>query len=109
MDALRQLAWALALVSFSIGGLLVAVGATSNGKRCIALAVVLVLVAPLFEAGLSQLHNMEVRHGKVLSLSSIALVLFLAAVVLAGLVALMRSERRGRGSGATSLKSRVDD
>lgn len=94
---------AVALLSFSVGALFVAVGDRRRGTRCIAFAVALVAVEPLIAAGLASLAKLE--RPREVQLDRILLGLFLLAVVLAGVVALRGRARRAE---PTSKKDRVE-
>jgi hypothetical protein len=103
MLALRHLVFGIALVSFAGGGVLFAAGDTGRGKRWIAVAIALVFFEPLFEAGLRHLRLLWAGRNR--ELTDLALVLLLAAVVLAGIVAVGRAGKGGPR--ATSSKKRV--
>lgn len=106
MAAYADLVRGVALVVFAAGALLITVGDRRRGFRAIAFSIVLVAVEPLILAGLSRLHHMEVPNG--IELNTIVLVLFLAVVLLAGLVALRRTRSGGKSADATSQKKRVE-
>lgn len=105
MDSVAEIVRGLALTCFALGGLLIAIGSAQRGRRCLIVAVALVLCEPLFVAGVSKLRGVRAPQG--IDLDRIILGLFVAAVVIAGLVALRRS-RRDTGSAATSPKKRVE-
>lgn len=97
MSALGTLAWAIALVLFSAGGVLLA-GGIARGRRFIYAAIALVALVPLFLAGLRQLLDVEVPYG-----SSVAYVLGAVAVL-----ALLGSIRSRRTEKPTSQKRRIE-
>jgi len=103
---MAELFRALALLAFASGALLITVGDRRRGFRAIVFSIVLVAVEPLILAGLTRLHHMEVPNGS--ELDTIVLVLFLAVVLLAGLVALRRTRSGGKSADATSQKKRVE-
>lgn len=96
----------VALVAFALGALLIALGDRRRGVRAIGFALVLAAVQPLLITGLGRLQHLEVPHGQ--ALDRIILALFLAAVALAGLVALRRTRGGSKSAEATSQKKRVE-
>ena len=96
----------LSACSVALGGLAWIVGAQRFGRRAIAFGIVLAIAEPLFVHVIARLEHMEVPNGSAW-LERILLALFLAAVVIAGLVALRKS-RGGKAAEATSQKKRVE-
>lgn len=95
-----------ALVAFALGGLLYAVGSAKSAKRCIVFAALLVVAEPIFVAGIRKLSLGEFSLREE-SLDRLIVGAAIAAVALAGLVALLRT-RGGRGAEATSQKKRIE-
>lgn len=96
----------LALVAFAVGGLLIAVGQKPRGSRCIIVAIALVVIEPLLMAGLERLRRAwSTRDAE---LDRIIVGLCIAAVVLAGLVALRRTRADRKPAEGTSQKKRVE-
>lgn len=101
-----RLVAALAKLLIALGGLTWALGRDRQGQRLVVVGIVLVATQPLVVGGLTTLLEMEVPDGRWPEhLAVAAAVLFVAAVVLAGCVALRRRARPG-GVSPTSHKKR---